>query len=284
MNKILYALISVLALTSCAKSYHIQGTSNVSSLDGRKLYLKITKDNSLVSIDSCDVLHGQFTFSGTLDSVKVVQVFMDDVSLQMPVVLEEGDIVLKLDDAAQSVSGTPLNDKLNTFWKKFMQLRNQYAEIDHEEGIAIMNGHDEQATNTRLIKKALRVYANGDKLFTNFVTDNFDNALAPWGFFTRVTYDMTPDAYPLWMNDHLYINAISQLPSWVEYIMTKAPDTFKNNPAIVSFYDDFQRVQKEMNGMATPEPTVSAAALGAQNPNIAPPTPAELAGDTAKTE
>lgn len=127
--------------------------------------------------------------------MQIVQVYMDDVNLQFPLVLEEGDIILKLDNTQQSVSGTPLNDKINAFWRKFTQLRNQYVEIDHEEGVAIMNGHDEEATNTRLIKKALKVYANTDKLFTNFVTENFDNPLAPWGFLTRVTYDMTPNAY-----------------------------------------------------------------------------------------
>ena len=43
---------------------------------------------------------------------------------------------------------------------------------------------------------------------------------------------MTPNAYPIWMNDYLYANAVSQLPSWVEFIMAKAPDVFKNNAAI----------------------------------------------------
>jgi len=206
---------------------------------------------------------------------------MDDMNLQFPLVLEEGNIHLKLDNTQLNVSGTPLNDKLNTFWKKFTQLRNQYIEIDHEEGAAIMNGHDEQATDARLIKKALQVYANIDKLFTAFVTENFDNALSPWGFLTRVSYDMTPNAYPVWMNDYLYMNAISQLPSWVEFIIAKAPDSFKANSAIKDFYENFQRAQKEMNGMEMPaqEPMQTGMAE-TPNSDIVPPTPAEMAGDT----
>ena len=198
------------------------------------------------------------------------------MNLQFPIVLEEGKIQLKLDNTQLRVSGTPLNDKLNTFWTKFTQLRNQYVEIDHEESVAIMNGHDEAATDARLIKKALQVYGNIDKLFTSFITENFDNTLGVWGFLTRVSYDMTPNAYPVWMNDYLYMNATNQLSSWVEYIMLKASDIFKNNPAIKDFYDKFQRAQKEMNGMEMPTPDVST-----QNPSIAPPTPAEMAGDTA---
>ena len=227
MNKILYALVILLALTSCTKSYYIHGTSNISSLDGRQLYLKGGSGDSLITLDSCEVVHGNFSFKGTLDSVQVAQIYMDDMNLQFPIVLEEGDIQLKLDNTLLRVSGTPLNEKLNTFWTKFTQLRNQFIEIDHEEGVSIMNGHDEEATNARLIKKALLVYANIDKLFTAFVTNNFDNTLSTWGFLTRVSYDMTPNAYPIWMNDYLYANAVSQLPSWVEFIMAKAPDVFK---------------------------------------------------------
>lgn len=276
MKKILYALITLLAFTSCAKSYDIQGTSNISNLDGRKLYLKGGSADTLITLDSCEVVHGEFSFTGTLDSVQVAQVYMDDMNLQFPIVLEEGKIQLKLDNTQLRVSGTPLNDKLNTFWTKFTQLRNQYVEIDHEESVAIMNGHDEAATDARLIKKALQVYGNIDKLFTSFITENFDNTLGVWGFLTRVSYDMTPNAYPVWMNDYLYMNANNQLSSWVEYIMLKASDIFKNNPAIKDFYNKFQRAQKEMNGMEMPTPDVST-----QNPSIAPPTPAEMAGDTA---
>ena len=275
MNKILYALVILLALTSCTKSYYIHGTSNISSLDGRQLYLKGGSGDSLITLDSCEVVHGNFSFKGTLDSVQVAQIYMDDMNLQFPIVLEEGDIQLKLDNTLLRVSGTPLNEKLNTFWTKFTQLRNQFIEIDHEEGVSIMNGHDEEATNARLIKKALLVYANIDKLFTAFVTNNFDNTLSTWGFLTRVSYDMTPNAYPIWMNDYLYANAVSQLPSWVEFIMAKAPDVFKNNAAIKDFYKKFQRAQKEMNGMELPTQETMP-----NNSNIAPPTPAEMAGDT----
>ena len=59
MNKILYALLTLIAFTSCANSFNIQGTSNVSSLDGRKLYLKTDQADSLIDLDSCDVVHGQ---------------------------------------------------------------------------------------------------------------------------------------------------------------------------------------------------------------------------------
>ncbi len=280
MNQIFYLLLAIICLASCTDSYNIEGTSNVSSLDGRKLYLKVVKADSLQAIDSCDVVHGQFTFQGPIDSVRVGQIFMDDENLGMPVVLEKGNITVRLDNVQQSVSGTPLNEQLNGFWKQFNQIRNEYGELDHEESAAILNGQDESTVNARLIKKALGVYAKGDRLFTKYIVDNFDNVLGPWIFITRISYDTTPNAYPIWMDEYMYANAINQLPSWVEYIMSKATDQFKNNPDIKAFYSNFIQSQKEMNGTA--ESSNPVPAMGA-DPTIAPPTPNEMAGDSTNT-
>ena len=164
MNKIGYTITALLSRTSCAGTYDIQGSSNVSDLDGQKLYLKVTKDGNLTTLDSCDVVHGQFSFSGKVDSAHVARIFMDDKDLSQPVVIEQGNISIKLDNTQQKVSGTPLNDKLNKFWNRFVQIRNQYADIDHEQSAAIMNGQDEAAVNIRLAKKAIKVFEQGDKL------------------------------------------------------------------------------------------------------------------------
>ena len=102
MHKILLAFATMALMASCANSYNVQGSSSISSLDGSKLYLKAVKNNELKSIDSCDIVHGQFHFNGILDTVRMANLFMDDQSI-MPVVLEEGEIVIKLDNAAQSV-------------------------------------------------------------------------------------------------------------------------------------------------------------------------------------
>ena len=79
----------------------------------------------------------------------------------------------------------------------------------------------------------------------------------------------------------MYANAVNQLPSWVEFIMAKATDNFKNNPEIKSFYAEFLQAQKEMNGMAEPANAPMNDAPGTTpNASMAPPTPAEMAGDS----
>lgn len=262
MNKIFYAFISLLALTSCANSYDITGTSNVSTLDGRMLYLKVLKDAEFKSVDSCDVVHGQFHFDGTLDSVRMANIFMDDEPV-LPLVLESGAITVKLDDTQQVVSGSPLNDKLFGFFKKYQQLQNQQRELVHKHDQAIMNGSDMNVVTRQLTAEANRLAEQEDKLVTTFVTDNFDNVLGA-GVFFLVTMG---NQYPM-------------LSPWIEDIMSKATDHFKNDSYVKDYYQKAQENEQIMNGTRDMQPGVPA--VSAQPaPEAAPaPTPNDLARPT----
>ena len=263
MNKILYAFITLLAMTSCANSYNIQGTSNVSTLDGRMLYLKILKNNDLKNIDSCDVVHGQFHFDGNLDSVRMANIFMDDEAV-LPLVLESGDINVKLDDAQQIVSGTPLNDKLFKFFKKYQQLQNQQMELVHKHDQAIMNGSDMEMVTRKLNEEAIRLADQEDKLVTSFVTENFDNVLGP-GVFFMVTMR---NQYPM-------------LSPWIEDIMSKATEHFKNDPYVKEYYQKAQENEQIMNGTRDAGQDASAMQAPQVDPNAAPaPTANDLAKPT----
>lgn len=263
MNKILYAFITLLAMTSCANSYNIQGTSNVSTLDGRMLYLKILKNNDFKNIDSCDVVHGQFHFDGNLDSVRMANIFMDDEAV-LPLVLESGDINVKLDDAQQVVSGTPLNDKLFKFFKKYQQLQNQQMELVHKHDQAIMNGNDMEVVTRKLNEEAIQLADQEDKLVTSFVTENFDNVLGP-GVFFMVTMR---NQYPM-------------LSPWIEDIMSKATEHFKNDPYVKDYYQKAQENEQIMNGTRDAGQDASAMQAPQVDPNAAPaPTANDLAKPT----
>ena len=171
MNRRLFiSFLIVATLASCATSYNIQGTSNVSNLDGQMLYLKILKDNDMAKLDSCDVIHGQFSFMGNLDTVKMASIFIDDESM-LPLVLEDGDITIKITQTQQIATGTPLNDKLFGFLRKYDQVSN------------------------RLQDEYFSINEKLDTLVTNFIVDNFDNVLGP-GVFMMVTNTGIPELSP----------------------------------------------------------------------------------------
>ena len=246
--------MAVLGLSSCANSFSISGTSSISNLDGQKLYLKVFADTSFKAVDSCDVLHGRFNFSGTIDSVRVANIFMDGVPA-LPVVLEDGDITIKIDNLQQTVTGTPLNDKLTNFITEYQKLANASAELVHKHDQAIMDGEDMDVVNTQLLTEDATINEKMDRLVTKFVEANMDNVLGPWVFLNTCT---SKYQFPM-------------LDAWVEDIMSKATDRFKNDPMVKEYYQKAQENQEIMNGMKD----MPASHPVAPVPNA--PTPNELA-------
>lgn len=251
MMKTLYALLAVLTFASCANTYNIEGSSNVPTLDGRMLFLKAYDGADLKNIDSCDIVHGEFCFTGTLDSTRLVTLFMDDEGL-MPVVLEKGEILIKIDNTQQKVSGTPLNEKLFKFIEKYKQLESEVSELGHLQSQAIMDGKDLNEVNMHLAEKASKIAEREDKLVTSFIVENFDNVLGPGVFFMVTAGHRYPELSP-----------------WIEDIMSKATDKFKNDPYVSDYYRKAQQNQAIMNGTAMPGD------VSPQPENI--PTPNELA-------
>ena len=235
MHKILLAFATMALMASCANSYNVQGSSSISSLDGSKLYLKAVKNNELKSIDSCDSVHGQFHFNGILDTVRMANLFMDDQSI-MPVVLEEGEIVIKLDNAAQSVGGTPLNDKFYKFIDKHKQLDNRMSELSHKQSQMMLEGVDELTINEHLNAEAEKIAAEEDKLVTSFIVENFDNVLGP-GVFMMITSGFN----------------VPVLTPQIEDIMSKATEKFKNDPYVKEYYQVASENMAKMQGLDEPQ-------------------------------
>ena len=254
MNKILYALISLAALTSCANSYNIQGSSNVSMLDGRMLYLKVYEKGELKNVDSCEVVHGQFHFQGTLDSTRMTTLFTDDRGV-MPLVLENGEIIVKINNTQQTVSGTVLNEKLFKFIEEYDQMDNEMLDLGHKQSQAIMEGEDEDEVNARLNREAMLIAAKKDKLVTTFIEENFDNVLGPGVFFMLTAGSQVPELSP-----------------WIEAIMSKATAKFKKDAYVKDYYEKAKQVEAIMNGTAEP---------GMPQPQLPPmstaPTPNQMA-------
>lgn len=257
MKYTLLSIISALILTSCASSFNIQGSTDLQNLDGRMLYIKAQKGDEIHNVDSCDVVHGMFAFKGTIDTVKVGALFINNESV-MPVVLEEGEISLQLNTARQSCSGTPLNDKLSEFIEQYNQITSQISDLSHVETQAIMDGKDLDLVRRELMVKASELNDKLDKCITEFIEQNFDNVLGPF-VFKMATGDME----------------VPMTNPWIEALMTKATDSFKNDAYVKDFMDAAKRNEAIMTGMDEPElPQVD---------NIPPhtlpttPTPNELA-------
>lgn len=252
MKNYLLVILAVLTATSCTK-YSIAGSSDIQDVDGRMLYLRSFTEDAVHNIDSCDVVHGKFKFSGALDSVRVVMLGFDDLAV-IPVVLEDGEIEVTLNSQRQECKGTPLNDTLTSFTKRYSEIVMQMEDLQHVQNQAIMNGEDMNVVNQKLMAKQQLLLAQEDKLVNDFIAANFDNCLGPY-VFQMATQDYQ---YPV-------------LAPWIEALMTKATDTFKNAPYVKDYMNAAKHNQDIMTGVAEEQPEI-------QNPPLPDaPTPNEMA-------
>jgi len=139
MNKLFFSVVSLLAFTSCASEYKIEGSSSVSRLDGKMLFVKVPSGDRMLSIDSAEVIHGMFKMEGITDSTSMASLYMDDESI-MPFVIEKGKISISIDNARIVVTGTPLNDRLYDFVGKKTSLDDRAYELERQESRMIMDG------------------------------------------------------------------------------------------------------------------------------------------------
>ncbi len=227
MDKILLLLSSLLMLTSCAEQYNIAGNSNIPCLDGRMLYLRVSSSDGpnhrmvqqsvSVCLDSCKVVHGRFNFEGDVDSVRMAMLYTNNQCV-MPIVLENGNLSIQVDNATQRVSGGPLNDKLYKFFKKRNRLDNEMWELQQLTMRMMREGCSPTEIQRKVGKRLTCLQKQTENLETQFVMDNYTNVLGP-GFFRLLC---------------------SQFPSpiiteQIEQIIKKAPSQFLNDP-YVNFY------------------------------------------------
>ena len=233
-NKIMYAVLVVTTLvTACAEqyseTYNIQGTSSVSVLDGSKLYLKVLTGEELKSIDSCEVVHGDFGFTGQLDSTRLAMLTIRDGG--MPLVIEKGDIKVTIDKTGNKVSGTPMNEKLYEYIDKHIQLENQREELGHKEAQMIFDGIDERTIAQTLSAENNRLLMQLDSLETGFILANLDNVLGPCAF------QMLTSTYPY-----------PVLTPQIEEIWGKATDRFKSDHYVKEYYSKAKEILARMKG------------------------------------
>jgi hypothetical protein len=204
-------------LASCSEQYLVTGSSYVEGLEGRTLYLRVFKDSVMCSIDSSKVVHGRFKFHGIMDSVMMANVFLEDNSV-MPVVLESGDVNVRIESNDQSATGTPLNDSLTNFIKKKAQIDARMAELPKIEAKMYMNGEDEVKIQMELDERVRELEEENDKLITHFIRSNYNNVLGP-GVFMIMTSGFQ---YPI-------------LNPQIEEIISQAPPYFRNHPYVKEY-------------------------------------------------
>ena len=210
-------MLMLVAFASCSKRYKIDGTSSVTSLDGKMLYLKALQDDDWVTVDSAEVVHGLFKMKGQADSVRVVVLYMGDEGL-MPLVLEDGRIRVSIANTQMEAGGTPLNDKLYDFIGKRNSMELAVEEVERKEARMVLDGVALDDIHEQLQQEADSLVHAMDTYVKDFIEGNFENVLGPSVFMMMCS--TLP--YPL-------------MTPMIEDIMKKAPLSFKEHVLVKDF-------------------------------------------------
>ena len=227
--KLIYTVIIMLVFTSCVSEYQIQGSSSVSRLDGKMLFVKVPQGNDMMNVDSAEVVHGMFKMQGEIDTTMIASLYMDDQSI-MPLVMEKGSIEIQIDNARITVKGTPLNEKLYDFVGKKNSLDDRAYEVERMGSRMIMDGHSMDVVEKEINKEREKLTNEMNELVKTFIQDNYENVLGP-GVFLMLCNGFP---YPL-------------LTPLMEEIVEKAPDSFKNHSLIKEYVEVARENMQKMN-------------------------------------
>jgi len=227
--KFIYAVIITLVFTSCASEYQIQGSSSVSRLDGKMLFVKVPQGNDMMNVDSAEVVHGMFKMQGEIDTTMIASLYMDDQSI-MPLVMEKGSIEIQIDNGRITVKGTPLNERLYDFVGKKSSLDDRAYEVERMESRMIMDGHPMDVVEMEINKEREKLTCEMNDLVKTFIQDNYENVLGPGVFLMLCNGFPYPLPTPL-----------------MEEIVDKAPDSFKNHSLIKEYVEVARENMQKMN-------------------------------------
>lgn len=212
-------LLLLLLFSSCSRKYRVEGTSSVTSLDGKMLFLKILHEGEWVAVDSAEVVHGFFSMRGAADSAMMVTLYMNDEPL-MPLILENGKVEVTIANSQLTAKGTPLNDKLYEFISKRNAMEVQIEELERKEARLVLDGANVDEVHEQLSKDAENLVKEMNGYVKQFIADNYENVLGPSVFMMMCS--TLP--YPV-------------MTSQIEDIMRTAPLSFKNNVLVKDFLD-----------------------------------------------
>lgn len=222
-------LLFITTLTSCGKKFKIDGMTSVSSLDGKMLFVKVLSGDQLVSVDSAEVIHGYFQMEGKIDSVVLASLYMDEECI-MPLVLEEGNINIQINNIGISIKGTPLNDSFNDFIEAKTAIDDKAYEVEREESRMIMDGVDLNTVQSEIDKQRTEVAQQMDNLVKTFIQNNYENVLGPgvfimignslpYPFLTPMMEDIVKEAPEVFNNNHLIKNYITLAQKYKDGVM-----------------------------------------------------------------
>ena len=192
MKKIIFLTLAVIVLCSCSKKekYTLDGVISGPGYNTGSLISQLITNSTIVSADTILVESGKFSFSATVDSVCLRNVYSPDIEglMNFVYVVEPGKISIEIEDGLVKIGGTPLNDKLQEFNNTFLVNqkigRDLITEFSKKQEAETATPEEEAELRETLSKLA----QENTTTMLSFAKENIDNILGEYCFMSFYIY------------------------------------------------------------------------------------------------
>ncbi|MGB5822235.1 MAG: TlpA disulfide reductase family protein [Saonia sp.] len=181
MKKIVWVFCITLLLVACndnPNGFTIEGTITGELENGTKIFLKKTNEmNQPVDVDTTTVENGTFIFTGDAGSPELHYVFIDQISGNVPLIIEKGGIELKAQKDSlgmAKIKGTLQNDLFSDFLKNSREISLKAMSMNDDMRAA--NAARDTATMAALREEYFELQEEAKTFEIDYVKEN-PNAL-----------------------------------------------------------------------------------------------------------
>ena len=202
----------MLFLVSCEKNIcKMNGLISYGYYNGDTVALCKYSNDSLINVGQSTIKQGVFGIECTANEPYMAGLYLNNVLLA-PMVVEPGDINVRITAEETTVSGTVLNDALYRYIARVDSFKLSLADISRMEARLIMNGSDADAAKSFVERTFMKTNLEMELYIDNFIKEHYNDILGPFVF--RQWYG--PMLYPA-SNER------------VKDIMQGAPEYFKEH-------------------------------------------------------
>lgn len=186
MKKITLLVASTLVLISCNNlkdnEFLITGTAD-GVKNGKKVFVETQTETGFIAKDTAVVENGKFELKGTSETIDLGFIRIEDQSISLPIILEEGKIsvAIKTDTILNSkIGGTDNNDKFQSFndaSKVVVNKKLKFEKANLERITAAKKANDTVTVN-QIMKEYGKFQEDLNKVSKNFIKNNPDAYLS----------------------------------------------------------------------------------------------------------
>jgi peroxiredoxin len=186
MKKITLLVVSTLVLISCNNlkdnEFLITGTAD-GVKNGKKVFIETQTETGFVAKDTAVVENGKFELKGTSETVDLGFIRIEDQTISLPIILEEGKIsvAIKTDTILNSkIGGTNNNDKFQSFndASKVVVNKKMKFEKANLERITTAKKANDTVTVNQIMKEYGKFQEDLNKVSKDFIKNNPDAYLS----------------------------------------------------------------------------------------------------------